>query len=781
MRLNSISLEWFRGAAERVSLEVGGKSAVVYGANGAGKSSFVDAVEYIVNNGKIGHLSHEYSGKKQERGVINTHKPPLTPAHASLEFANGTVIGVEVQTNGAWTVSGNGVRELKAWGYRRVVLRQDEVAHFVSSPKGDKYSALLPLLGLEPLELAAENTRQLAKAVEKTTEIVVKREQLRLATESAQTFFKGKKEVLIELRELHARYLPDDEEKASQAEECAAILSAIVRRVESLSADGRSYEALSSLAAIDLSKAVADVRTAAVALAKSSETLLQERLAVLENALLCIAKSESATDVSCPACGRTIGAADLRAHLEAETEKLELAGTLLATYRATSGRLADEVARFKEGYRRKEVGAWSLARSAEGHRLIENFLETLEPDVLRRGAGEPDLRGIESHLLPIVPAAVASTKIPPQEARALLTDREMVVAAAAVIEAVGLSLTVERIDGLLECLVATEAGVRDQIRARSDDIIATISGDIQRMWAVLHPNEAIEGVRLSHPDDTEKAIDIELTFFGVEQKSPRLTLSEGNRNSLGLCVFLSMAKRDANDAPVILDDVVVSLDRNHRGMVAVLLEQEFADRQVLIFTHDRDWYIELRQQLEAKDWRCSTLRPYTSPSDGISWSAKSWGFDDARAFLKDSPDSAGNTARKIMDVELAARTEKLNVRLPYMHGFRNDHRTGHDFLDFLIPASEKAFQRREGTEYESSKKASEALIAADKLLVSWGNRASHSFDLTPGEATHFIDVCEAALAAFDCDECGKPVYKLDDGNGIMQCGCGAIRWRYGKL
>ena len=130
---------------------------------------------------------------------------------------------------------------------------------------------------------------------------------------------------------------------------------------------------------------------------------------------------------------------------------------------------------------------------------------------------------------------------------------------------------------------------------------------------------------------------------------------------------------------------------------------------------------------------------------------------------------------------MAARTEKLNVSLPYMRGFRNDTRTGHDFLDSLIPASEKAFQRREGTEYESSKKASEALIAADKLLVSWGNRASHSFDLTPGEATHFIDVCEAALAAFDCDECGKPIYKLDDGNGIMQCGCGAIRWRYGKL
>jgi hypothetical protein len=63
-----------------------------------------------------------------------------------------------------------------------------------------------------------------------------------------------------------------------------------------------------------------------------------------------------------------------------------------------------------------------------------------------------------------------------------------------------------------------------------------------------------------------------------------------------------------------------------------------------------------------------------------------------------------------------------------------------------------------------------ALIAADKLLVSWGNRASHTFDLTAGEATQLIDVCEAALAAFDAMGVGSQVYKLDDGKGIMQCG-----------
>jgi len=360
-------------------------------------------------------------------------------------------------------------------------------------------------------------------------------------------------------------------------------------------------------------------------------------------------------------------------------------------------------------------------------------------------------------------------------------DRETVLAAEAIIAAAGLSQRVERVDALLGYLVTVESGVRDQIRSRSDGIIEEVSSDIQRMWSILHPNDAIDDVRLSHPDDADKAIDIELTFHGVEQKSPRLTLSEGNRNSLGLCVFLSMAKRDTTDAPVILDDVVVSLDRDHRGMVVDLIEQEFANRQVLIFTHDREWYIELRSRLEGKDWRCSTLRPYSSPADGISWSTKSWGFDDARAFLEKAPDAAGNTARKIMDVELGIRAEKLKVKMPYLHSFRNDHRMAHNFLETLIAASQQAFEKRKDTGYEPFTLAVGVLTAADKLLTAWGNRASHTFDVVPSEAKKLVDACEEALAVFDCTSCGKPVYRLDDGNGTLQCGCSELRWRYKKL
>ena len=75
MRIKTISLSWFRGAGNRAILNTDLKNVVVYGSTGSGKSSFSDAIEYVVTKGKIIHLMHEYSGSRQEKGIINTHAP----------------------------------------------------------------------------------------------------------------------------------------------------------------------------------------------------------------------------------------------------------------------------------------------------------------------------------------------------------------------------------------------------------------------------------------------------------------------------------------------------------------------------------------------------------------------------------------------------------------------------------------------------------------------------------------------------------------------------------
>ena len=335
---------------------------------------------------------------------------------------------------------------------------------------------------------------------------------------------------------------------------------------------------------------------------------------------------------------------------------------------------------------------------------------------------------------------------------------------------------------LISFINTLEKGIRKEIRIRSQKVIDEISKDIQSMWSTLHPGEPIEEIKLCLPKGTDKAIDIGLNFHGTEQDSPRLTLSEGHRNSLGLCIFLSMAKGDAdNNLPLFLDDVVVSLDRGHRGMIAELLEKEFNDRQVIILTHDREWYTELRQQLDKKIWSFKALFPYETPDIGIRWSHKTTTFDDARSQLKDRPDAAGNDARKILDVELALIAERLRIRMPYLRAHKNDERMAHDFLLRFIADGQKCFQKRTSKGYEPNTDAIDLFNDADRLLISWANRASHSFDIVRPEATKLIEACEKALDSFKCSSCKRGVWFADaGGSDLVQCQCGEIRWRYGK-
>jgi hypothetical protein len=134
-----------------------------------------------------------------------------------------------------------------------------------------------------------------------------------------------------------------------------------------------------------------------------------------------------------------------------------------------------------------------------------------------------------------------------------------------------------------------------------------------------------------------------------------------------------------------------------------------------------------------------------------------------------------------MDIELALIAERLLIRLPFMRADKNDKRTAHDFLKRFVADGKKCFQKKVGTEYVIHTDALHALDEADRLLVSWANRGSHTFDVVRPEATKLIDSCEKALEFFKCSSCGKGIWFADAGGSKwVQCQCGEIRWQYGK-
>ena len=648
MRIKSFELAWFRGAADPVSIEPNCKSMVVYGENGSGKSSFVDAVEYVINNGSIEHLRHEYSGANQAKAIPNSHKPDGSKSALRFKFEDDSELKIDFNSNGSSRKSGADKIAMPSWQYMQTVLRQNEVSQFIHDTKGDKYSALLPLFGLQKMEIAAENLRQLTRSVATEAKLIEKKTTLQQVEDRRKAAFGtlGDEEIIKEIGNLFGEYCQGNQPKSALLSRCNELETALNSRIDEFSADDRVHVILKEIAELSLKDQVAVARTSHARFAESVEPLIVEKLAILQSAKGFGENLEGNEEFDCPACGQRITVDQFNEHVKAESERLEGINEVYVTYRASIRTVCNTLDSLKSNLDKQDLKTWrdglDDVATVDGLR----YLERMNCNALRESCNDDDLNAIEANLFPIIAAAEDHSKNTPPSVRKLIDDRDQASVVKAVIAAKNLDTEIANGEALIALLTSLEQAVRSEIRDQSQKVIDSISKDIASMWATLHPNEKIDNVRLSLPPSTDKAIDIVLKFHGKDQDSPRLTLSEGYRNSLGLCIFLAMAKQVVDtERPMFLDDVVVSLDRNHRGMIQELLEKEFADRQLIIFTHDREWYTELRYQLSADNrWIFKTLLPYESPDIGIRWSHKTTTFDDARALVTERPDSAGNDA-----------------------------------------------------------------------------------------------------------------------------------------
>ena len=335
---------------------------------------------------------------------------------------------------------------------------------------------------------------------------------------------------------------------------------------------------------------------------------------------------------------------------------------------------------------------------------------------------------------------------------------------------------------IVNALDSSTSAIRETIRVKTEEVISQISDDIQYLWSILHPDEPIEDIELYLPPEEDKSIDIGIKFHGVDQPSPRFTLSEGHRNSLGLCIFLAIARLEKNrHLPIFLDDIVSSLDRQHRGNVTELLKSEFGDRQILLFTHDREWFAELSMLLPPKAWKKLVLRPWKDPSIGMQWSTSEFTFDDARDFIESNCELAGNCVRQIMDTQTAIAAERLMIKMPYARGDKNDHRTCVEFIEYIISIAKKSLKiRNSANEYISYNEPLDHWNDAKNRLIVRADRASHTGSLVKDEVEDLIRVCEKSIQFFRCDQCGDFIWIAEQqSRELLQCSCGKIRWKYG--
>jgi hypothetical protein len=283
-------------------------------------------------------------------------------------------------------------------------------------------------------------------------------------------------------------------------------------------------------------------------------------------------------------------------------------------------------------------------------------------------------------------------------------------------------------------------------------------------------------------------LDLLVDFYGLGMFPPAAYHSEGHQDGMGICLYLALVKHLlGNDFTLaILDDVVTSVDRDHRRQFCKLLKEQFGDVQFVITTHDEIWAKQMQSTGLVR--RNAQARFYGwSVEDGPAYEHITDFWDRIDADLaKDDVPAAAHKLRRNLEAVMADLAESLGARVAFRADARYELgemlsavKGGHGEL--LKKAASSANSWNNDTakqQVEKLKSArSEALLAQDdenwaiNALVHYNEWATMSTaDFTP-----VVDACKQFVALFSCDnpECESYIYVVGQPGKeeALRCDC----------
>lgn len=159
--------------------------------------------------------------------------------------------------------------------------------------------------------------------------------------------------------------------------------------------------------------------------------------------------------------------------------------------------------------------------------------------------------------------------------------------------------------------------VETERRQFTDQILHDIAAEVGRLYEVIHPSEGLNCIVLALDPKKRASLEITGDFRGQSNTPPPAYFSDSHLDTLGLCIFIALAKREQPEHTIlVLDDILGSVDEPHVERLIDMLYQESQHFQHCIMTtHYKPWKQKLLwgwfkhphcQLIELNRWRNET-------------------------------------------------------------------------------------------------------------------------------------------------------------------------------
>lgn len=284
---------------------------------------------------------------------------------------------------------------------------------------------------------------------------------------------------------------------------------------------------------------------------------------------------------------------------------------------------------------------------------------------------------------------------------------------------------------------------------------------------------------------TETGVDFSVDFYGRGKQPPQALHSEGHQDSMGICLYLALAEKLTEGIfnLIVLDDVVMSVDAEHRRQFSKLLREEFTKLQFVITTHDRVWATQLRNDaviskensFEFCEWSID-LGPSVFNEDSEKWE------QIEELALSNKVSEASSTLRRSAEQFCADVCENLQGKVAY----RSDNQRALSELSIAVIGKYKkllkqnknacqSWQDEAGFQMVTRLEEEFDLICNEKRMEEWAINPTTHFNewasLSSNDFLPIINVFKRFYNVFKCPVCGSIIRLITYDNREVSLCC----------
>ena len=576
-KVSKLSLFGFRGATQPVEINFDTSKPVtlVFGENGTGKSTIADALDFVCNR-HFGSLEDRSMAAQPKSHVTSLGQDPKK-LKVMLAASVGNFTGT-LSKDGPVITPASGCPDAR-------ILRRSNILKLLDAQPKQRFEELKAFIAVPGIE----NSENALRVAEKNV------------NDSYNEATRAYTQANDELEKLWiAENKPGKSALEWAAAEAAKDLSVLETAVTSIGQISTGFQnAETSLGSLDRAEAELATARAAHTSAEGEQKKIEAKQSQRNVALLGLLQDAKKyvgghkDPALCPVCEQGVKPDDLLTRLDArigEMNELSASATAVTTAkRGVEGKESVAAQARKEFCQcAKTLGKLLKASSLKEVTDLQIVWANYE-DLL---AHEQSSEALEAKARELWPAML-SCKQP--LATRKLADQKSINQRNAVkghhdTHTEKLK-TAASFAALSQKLSKALGIVSQQRKAYVEGVLLAISGEVEILYTKLHPGEGIGKIRFYLKPNAIGSLEFDAQFQTAPEIPPQAYYSESHLDTLGICVFLALAKHFMTDNTiVVLDDVVTSVDGPHLDRFMQLLHDEATNfNQVIVTTHYRPW------------------------------------------------------------------------------------------------------------------------------------------------------------------------------------------------